>query len=120
MELVKLHLHVTLLIPYTKKNFIKKPKLIKSPTFPIMIGYQLVDFEICHFDLYRLANKDELVELDVVENINKNITVIEWPELILKNFKLNNYFIISLSIIDNSERLIEIRHNKLKDIINGL
>ena len=38
---------------YYKMN-IKPPTSIKSPTFPIMISYDLKKYELYHYDLYRL------------------------------------------------------------------
>ena len=42
---------------------------IKSPTFPIMINYDLVKYEIFHYDLYRLNSYIELVELNIIEKV---------------------------------------------------
>ena len=53
---------------------IKKPTSIKSPSFPIMINYTLKNFEVFHYDLYRLKNINELQELNIIENLKKNIT----------------------------------------------
>ena len=93
-----------------KKNFIKKPDSIKSPSFPIMINYSLKNFEVFHYDLYRLIN----------ENIKKNITLIEWPQLIIDSSQLNNYFFINLTIISPSERMIEIIHTHNKTFNNEI
>ena len=35
-----------------------------------------------HYDLYRLKNKIEIENLGIFENLDKNIILIEWPELI--------------------------------------
>ena len=91
------------------KNFIEPPKFIKSPTFPIMVSYPLKTFEILHYDLYRLNEKKELLELNIFENISNNITLVEWPEILIKNFKLKNYFLINLRILDDTIREIEIK-----------
>ena len=68
-----------------RKNLQKKPNLIRSPSFPIMINYTLKDFEIFHYDLYRINNKNEIIELNIHENVKNNVTLIEWPELIIEN-----------------------------------
>ena len=54
-------------------NLIKRPNSIKSPSFPIMINYSVKNFEIFHYDLYRLKDKNELQELDIFENLKKNM-----------------------------------------------
>ena len=43
-----------------EKDKINKPNKIKSPTFPIMISYPILKYNIYHYDLYRLKNKNEL------------------------------------------------------------
>ena len=73
-----------------EKYKIIRPASIKSPTFPIMISYLLKDYEIFHYDLYRINNKNELSEIGLFEFIEKNISIIEWPDIILKNFTLKN------------------------------
>ena len=103
-----------------KKNFIKKPDSIKSPSFPIMINYSLKNFEVFLYDLYRLIIENEFKELNINENIKKNITLIEWPQLIIDSSRLNNYFFINLTIISPSERMIEIIHTHNKTFNNEI
>ena len=91
-----------------------KPEKINSPSFPIMINYSLKDCEIYHYDFYRLKNKNELKEIGFFEELEKNITIIEWPEIIEK--KINNYYKIKFSIIDQHIRKIILSHST-KDII---
>ena len=63
------------------KNNIKKSE-VPSPTFNILFEYELKDFIIKHYDLYRLKNEEEIKNLGLFEIEEKNITLIEWPELI--------------------------------------
>ena len=63
------------------KNNIKKSE-VPSPTFNILFEYDLKDFIIKHYDLYRLKNEEEIKNLELFEIEEKNITLIEWPELI--------------------------------------
>ena len=88
-----------------------KPVNIQSPSFPIMINYSLSNYEICHYDLFRLKNKNELLEIGFFENLNKNLSIIEWPNLILNNFSLTNYYLIQFKFIDNDKRLLKIKHS---------
>ena len=39
---------------------IKKPTSIQSPSFPILLTYDLSDVEIFHYDLYRIKTNSEL------------------------------------------------------------
>ena len=97
---------------FFKKNLINVPKSIKSPSFPIMINYPLKNFEVFHYDFYRINNFSELTELNIIENLEGNITLIEWPELFIKNFVLKNYFIIDLKIFGSKQRKVTVTYIK--------
>ena len=47
-------------------NLIKRPNSIKSPSFPILINYPIKNFEVFHYDLYRLKNENEIQELNII------------------------------------------------------
>ena len=100
------------------RNLIKKPNSIKSPSFPIMINYPVKNFEIFHYDLYRLKNENEIQELNIIENLKDNITLIEWPQMIINNLQIDNYFLINLEIINPRERMIKITHTHNKHLDN--
>jgi len=91
-----------------------KPEKINSPSFPIMINYSLKDCEIYHYDFYRLKNKNELKEIGFFEELEKNITIIEWPEIILNNYRFGNYYFLELKIIDLNKRLLKLFHTEKK------
>ena len=91
---------------------VTKPENIKSPSFPIMINYPLRNFEIYHYDFYRLIDKTELKEIGIFEELEKNISIIEWPDIILNNFRLGNYYLLEFQIIDLKKRLIKIFHTE--------
>ena len=90
-------------------NKIQRPDNIKSPSFPIMINYSLNNFEICHYDFYRIKNKTDLLELNFFENSKNNISIIEWPTIFINNFNINNYYLIQFKFIDLKKRLIKIK-----------
>ena len=92
-----------------KKNEIASPDSIKSPSFPLLITYEVKNIEIYHYDLYRISSSDELSELNIFENIERSITIIEWPEIVLKELKDNEFFSVKFQIIDNFTR--KIHHN---------
>lgn len=85
------------------------PELIKSPSFPILLTYELNNFEIYHYDLYRISKSSELMELSILEELNNSITLIEWPEIILDSLKDYNYISINFDILDENKR--NIKHN---------
>lgn len=51
--------------------------VVPSPTFTIVQNYD----GISHFDLYRVMDKSELVEIGLEYAIQNDITLIEWPEI---------------------------------------
>ena len=55
---------------------------IQSPTFTIVNCYD-GKLPLYHFDVYRIADSDEMYEIGYEEYVYGNgISVIEWPELI--------------------------------------
>ena len=93
------------------KMKISSPFSIKSPTFPIMISYSLKKYEVYHYDLYRLINIKELRELGIFENFANNISIIEWPEILMENLENKNYYLIKFSFINSNTRRIELNHS---------
>ena len=78
------------LINSVYKNQNKEPpNIIKSPSFSILLTYELSNFEIYHYDLYRVSKDSELIHLNIFEELNNSITLVEWPETILDS--LQNY-----------------------------
>ncbi len=51
--------------------------VVPSPTFTIVQNYD----GISHFDLYRVADPDELTEIGLDYAIENDITLIEWPDV---------------------------------------
>ena len=90
---------------------------VPSPTFNITNEYQIKKILIKHYDLYRIKNEKELNNLGIQENLKKQITLIEWPEIV-KKLKIKN----SISLIfkynkSYTERYLTII-SKNKKIIN--
>ena len=55
---------------------------VLSPTFNIVFEYEMNEFIIKHFDLYRLKKAEDIKNIGLFENSENEITLIEWPELI--------------------------------------
>ena len=89
-------------------NNLPKPSSIASPTFPILITYELNSSQIYHYDLYRVKNLKELEELDFFENLKNNISFIEWPEMLISLPLNKKYYLINLDIISETKRKINI------------
>ena len=63
------------------ENGIKKSDIL-SPTFNIVYDYDIGKIKIHHYDLYRLKNYKDVLELGMFENFKDCIKIIEWPGLI--------------------------------------
>ena len=63
------------------ENQIKKSDIL-SPTFNIVYDYQIGKKNIHHYDLYRLKNYKDILELGMFDNSSEHIKIVEWPELI--------------------------------------
>ena len=65
------------------RAFIQKltdAKEVPRPTLTLVQQYEASDFEIYHFDLYRLKSPDEVFELGFEEAVYEGVCLIEWPE----------------------------------------
>ena len=87
----------------------ESPNIIKSPSFPILLTYELNNFEIYHYDLYRVSRGSDLINLNIFEELNNSITLVEWPKTILDDLQNYNYFSINFDILDENTR--SLTHN---------
>ncbi len=55
---------------------------VPSPTFTLVQTYEAADFDIYHYDMYRLKRADEAYELGVEDAFYQGVSLIEWPEKI--------------------------------------
>jgi tRNA threonylcarbamoyladenosine biosynthesis protein TsaE len=53
---------------------------VPSPTFTLVQFYAGQEFEIAHFDLYRLTRAEEAFEIGLEDALREGAAVIEWPE----------------------------------------
>ena len=89
---------------------------IKSPTFNIVQIYDYLkkdaqsDFlAIYHYDLYRLNNLDEALEIGIEESFDNGISIIEWPEIIFPILPKSG--VIFINIESNADlRIASISH----------
>jgi tRNA threonylcarbamoyladenosine biosynthesis protein TsaE len=78
---------------FIRNLLLNKEHEVISPTFNIVQIYETTKGDVWHADLYRLKNSCEIEELGLLEAMQENICLIEWPELILPFVKEDNSFI---------------------------
>lgn len=76
-----------------------------SPTFTIVNEYFAKGKHILHFDLYRVENTSELINIDFVEQIeNADIVLIEWPSVAKKYLNLSECATLTIKKLGENER----------------
>ena len=94
---------------YESEKKLKKSEVL-SPTFNIVFEYDIKEFTIKHFDLYRLKNERDIQNIGLYENSEDSIILIEWPELIKKK-PSNRIDIFFEYMEDMNERSLIIKTN---------
>ena len=92
---------------YENQKKLKKSEVL-SPTFNIVFEYDIKDFTIEHYDLYRLKNEKEIKNIGLFENLENSIIIVEWPELI-KDKPKNRIDLFFKYTQDMNERILTIK-----------
>ena len=95
-------------INYFAKKEGRVEENVVSPTFNLVKIYRTDNFDIYHFDLYRLKQAEELYELDL-DSAFENVALIEWPELAM-DLLPSNYIEVNISVQDDC-RVFEINRH---------
>ena len=76
----------TTFIRYLINEFQKINKLeiteVTSPTFNLLNEYQINEFKINHYDLFRLKSVEETKNLNLFDDSKNTINLIEWPQIV--------------------------------------
>jgi len=80
---------------------------VSSPTFSIVNEYAISESEkVFHFDLYRLNNIEEALDIGIETYINTdNYCFIEWPDLI-ESLLPEKYSILNIRFVGHKRKLI--------------
>ncbi len=76
----------TTLTRYLINNLQKQKGLslteVLSPTFNLLYEYEINDFKIMHYDLFRIKETKELKHLGIFSEELDAVKIVEWPDLI--------------------------------------
>ncbi len=76
----------TTLTRYLINNLQKQKGLsqteVLSPTFNLLYEYEISDFKVMHYDLYRIKETKELKNLGIFSEELEAVKIVEWPDLI--------------------------------------
>lgn len=78
--------------------------VVPSPTFTIVQSYENGKDKISHFDLYRVSDASELVEIGLMHAVQNDITLIEWPD-IARDFLPHDTLHIYISEFENGRKI---------------
>ena len=81
---------------------------VPSPTYTLVQTYTAPDFEVWHFDLYRLKQEQDVWELGIEDALYNGVCLIEWPERI--DGLLNGTELVVALKIDGDMRKAEISY----------
>ena len=95
---------------------------VPSPSFNLVLTYDVPQGTLWHFDLYRIGNPRELDELGLDDALRDGVTLIEWPDR-LGSQAPANALTVALSLLTDAAgpRLAELRGdatwaNRLSDL----
>jgi len=83
---------------YEKEKNLKVSEVL-SPTFNIVFEYDIKKLTIKHYDLYRLKNDRDIKNIGLFEDLERTITLIEWPELIKTSHRIELIYFLNIQKI---------------------
>ena len=82
---------------------------VTSPTFNLLNEYETNHFVIKHYDLFRIKKSSEIKDLDIFEKSEKNITLVEWPQLLKNNNKAKSLNLLFTYENELKNRTVQIK-----------
>lgn len=81
---------------------------VHSPTYALVNVYENTDITICHFDMYRITDEDDLYSIGFYDYFGTNIIIVEWCENI--PYALPEiYYKVEIEKLDENSRKIDIK-----------
>lgn len=79
---------------------------VPSPTFTLLQVYEAKDFDIYHYDMYRIKSPEEIFELGIEDAFYQGVSLIEWPEKMERYLPPHTVKIQILPLNENSRRIV--------------
>lgn len=87
-------------------HFLNSTDEVSSPTFSLINEYVYPKGSIYHFDLYRLNDIDELMDIGIEDYLSSGqYCLIEWPEIALDSV-LNQYILVQINVVEDNARKV--------------
>lgn len=94
---------------------------VPSPTFTLVQVYEAPPALVWHFDLYRLENPDDALELDIEEAFAEGICLIEWPDRLGRHLPRRRLdLILSPGVTETARRATLTAHGPWAESIGEL
>ena len=77
---------------------------VPSPTFTLVQSYWTDDFDIYHYDLYRLERAMDIFELGVEDAFFSGVSLVEWPEK-MESFAPRNMWQVNIEINGDARKI---------------
>lgn len=93
---------------------------VPSPTFTLLQTYEAPNFDIYHFDLYRLKSAEDIFEIGMEEALYSGVSLIEWPEK-MGGYLPRDIFKLEISNHENGRKVVikttsEEKHQRLSSL----
>ena len=93
---------------------------VLSPTFNLLYEYDINNFKVMHYDLYRIKESEELNHLGIFLDDIETVKIIEWPDLIKTPLEDKLEIYLSYAASENEREIKMIGFGKWKNFINEL
>lgn len=87
---------------------------VPSPTFTLVQTYPADNFDIYHYDLYRLKSAEEIWELNIEEAMYGAVCLIEWPEKAGAYLPRDAFRVEITALPDNGRKVTITVNNSIK------